>query len=65
MHFVALPTAGQGLLAKKMGALTWLEQMALHVVLAPDYGDFFLFSSKNRELFLVTAWTIRNVFLFF
>jgi len=32
MLFVALPTAGQGLLGKKLGALTWLEQMLLHII---------------------------------
>lgn len=32
MLFIALPTAGQGLLGNKAGSLTWLEQLALHVV---------------------------------
>lgn len=32
MLFVALPTAGQGLLGKKLGPLTWLEQMVLHII---------------------------------
>jgi hypothetical protein len=32
MLFVALPTAGQGMLGKKLGALTWLEQMLLHII---------------------------------
>jgi hypothetical protein len=32
MLFVALPTAGQGLLGKKLGALTWIEQMVLHII---------------------------------
>ena len=32
MLFVALPTAGQGFLGKKLGPLTWLEQMILHIV---------------------------------
>lgn len=31
MLFVALPTAGQGLLGRKLGPHTWLEQMVLHV----------------------------------
>ncbi len=32
MLFMALPVAGQGLLGKNLGALTWLEQIALHIV---------------------------------
>ncbi|MFZ5908304.1 MAG: hypothetical protein ACOYVJ_13050 [Nitrospirota bacterium] len=32
MLFVALPTAGQGVLGKKLGTVTWLEQMVIHVV---------------------------------
>lgn len=32
MLFIALPTAGQGLLGNKAGSLTWVEQLALHVV---------------------------------
>jgi hypothetical protein len=32
MLFVALPTAGQGVLGKKLGALTWIEQMVLHII---------------------------------
>ena len=32
MLFVALPTAGQGVLGKRLGALTWLEQMVLHII---------------------------------
>jgi hypothetical protein len=32
MLFIALPAAGQGFLGSKAGALTWLEQLALHVV---------------------------------
>jgi len=32
MLFIALPTAGQGFLGSKAGPLTWLEQLALHVV---------------------------------
>jgi hypothetical protein len=32
MLFLALPTAGQGLLGKKLGGLTWLEQLILHVI---------------------------------
>ncbi len=32
MLFVALPTAGQGLLGKKLGPLTWLEHMVLHII---------------------------------
>jgi hypothetical protein len=37
MLFIALPTAGQGLLGKKAGPLTWLEQLALHVVFLVVY----------------------------
>jgi hypothetical protein len=32
MLFVALPTAGHGFLGRKLGSLTWLEQMILHMV---------------------------------
>jgi hypothetical protein len=32
MLFVALPTAGQGVFGRKLGSLTWLEQMILHVI---------------------------------
>ena len=32
MLFVALPTAGQGFLGKRLGPFTWLEQLALHIV---------------------------------
>lgn len=32
MLVLALPTAGQGLFGKKLGPLTWLEQMALHII---------------------------------
>ena len=32
MLFVALPTAGQGLFGRKLGSLTWLEQMVLHFI---------------------------------
>ena len=32
MLFVALPVAGQGVLGKKLGSLTWLEQMVLHII---------------------------------
>lgn len=32
MLFIALPIAGQGFLGNKAGPLTWLEQLALHVV---------------------------------
>jgi hypothetical protein len=32
MLFVALPTAGQGVLGKKLGTSTWLEQMVLHII---------------------------------
>jgi hypothetical protein len=32
MLFVALPTAGQGVFGKKLGALTWIEQMVLHII---------------------------------
>jgi len=43
MLFVALPTAGQGLLGRKLGSLTWLEQMVLHVVFGIGlWGIFYL-----------------------
>jgi hypothetical protein len=32
MLFVALPIAGQGFLGIKLGPVTWIEQMVLHVV---------------------------------
>ncbi|OGW55398.1 MAG: hypothetical protein A2Y81_08245 [Nitrospirae bacterium RBG_13_43_8] len=32
MLFVALPIAGQGLLGRRLGPLTWIEQMVLHVI---------------------------------
>jgi hypothetical protein len=32
MLFVALPIAGQGLLGRRLGPVTWLEQLALHIV---------------------------------
>jgi hypothetical protein len=32
MLFVALPTAGQGFLGKRLGPFTWLEQLALHII---------------------------------
>lgn len=32
MLFVALPTAGQGFIGRKLDSLTWLEQMVLHFV---------------------------------
>jgi hypothetical protein len=32
MLFVALPIAGQGLFGKKLGALTLIEQMVLHII---------------------------------
>jgi len=32
MLFVALPTAGQGFLGKRLGSLTWLEQFVLHII---------------------------------
>jgi hypothetical protein len=32
MLFVALPIAGQGFLGRKLGPVTWIEQMVLHVV---------------------------------
>ena len=32
MLFVALPVAGQGILGKKIGSHTWIEQLLLHVV---------------------------------
>jgi hypothetical protein len=31
MLFVALPTAGQGFLGRRLGPLTWLEQLVLHI----------------------------------
>ena len=32
MLFVALPTAGQGIIGRRLGPLTWLEQLVLHIV---------------------------------
>jgi len=32
MLFVALPIAGQGILGKKLGQYTWMEQLVLHIV---------------------------------
>lgn len=32
MLFVALPVAGQGLLGRNLGPLTWLEQIVLHII---------------------------------
>jgi hypothetical protein len=32
MLFIALPTAGQGLLGRNLGSLTWLEQIVLHII---------------------------------
>ena len=32
MLFVALPIAGQGSLGRRLGPVTWLEQLALHIV---------------------------------
>jgi hypothetical protein len=32
MLFVALPIAGQGFLGRRLGLLTWLEQLVLHVI---------------------------------
>ena len=32
MLFVALPAAGQGVLGRKLGSLTWLEQIVLHII---------------------------------
>jgi hypothetical protein len=32
MLFVALPIAGQGFLGRRLGPLTWIEQMMLHVI---------------------------------
>ena len=37
MLFAALPTAGQGLLGRKAGHFTWIEQLALHVVFGVMY----------------------------
>lgn len=32
MLFVAFPVAGQGVFEKKIGLLTWLEQLILHII---------------------------------
>ena len=32
MLFVALPIAGQGFLGRRLGPVTWLEQLVLHIV---------------------------------
>ncbi len=40
MLFVALPVAGQGLLGKKAGAATWLEQLILHILFGAGYYAF-------------------------
>ncbi len=32
MLFIALPTAGQGFLGRRLGPLTWFEQLLLHIV---------------------------------
>jgi hypothetical protein len=32
MLFMALPAAGQGFLGSRLGPITWLEQMVLHVI---------------------------------
>jgi len=32
MLFVALPIAGQGFLGRRLGPITWLEQLVLHIV---------------------------------
>jgi hypothetical protein len=32
MLFTALPAAGQGVMGKKLGRFTWIEQIVLHVV---------------------------------
>jgi hypothetical protein len=32
MLFIALPIAGQGFLGRRLGPVTWLEQLALHIV---------------------------------
>ncbi len=37
MLFVALPIAGQGLSGKKLGKLTWVEQLILHIVFGVAY----------------------------
>jgi hypothetical protein len=43
MLFVALPTAGQGSLGKRLGPLTWLEQLVLHIVFGIGlWGALFL-----------------------
>jgi hypothetical protein len=43
MLFVALPTAGQGVLGRKLGPYTWLEQMVLHVFFAFGLWGFLNF----------------------
>jgi len=37
MLLIALPIAGQGLLGRKAGSATWLEQLILHVVFGAGY----------------------------
>lgn len=37
MLFIALPTAGQGMLGRKAGRATWLEQLVLHIIFGAAY----------------------------
>ena len=37
MLFIALPTAGQGMLGRKAGRATWFEQLILHIVFGLAY----------------------------
>jgi hypothetical protein len=37
MLFIALPVAGQGLLGRRLGDSTWVEQLVLHVVFGVGY----------------------------
>jgi hypothetical protein len=37
MLFVALPVAGEGVLGRRSGPLTWLEQLFLHLVFGVGY----------------------------
>jgi hypothetical protein len=47
MLFVALPTAGQGVWGRKLGSVTWIEQMALHMVFGVGlWGVLYLFQLK-------------------
>jgi hypothetical protein len=47
MLFVALPTAGQGVWGRKLGSVTWIEQMALHMVFGVGlWGVLYLLQLK-------------------